>query len=93
MKILHTDNDTTPATELPIDEFLQKNAAINSAQNARDAVIDLSTGQPELPAAPDKKKNNKAIWAIIILVVLLIVAGLVFYFQLKAKKENEHIGS
>lgn len=91
MKILHTDNDENPAVELDAAAFLAETAAAaDAAKNARP--IDISTGQPET-SVQIKKKNNNAIWAIIILVILLIIAGLVFYFQLKAKKENEHIGN
>jgi len=92
MKILHTDKDERPALVLDAEKFLQENAKVNKPHSANDVVIDLSTGNP-MAAEKPAKKNNGTIWAIIIILVLLIVTGLVYYFKLKAQKENEYSGN
>jgi hypothetical protein len=87
MKILHTDNDENPAIEVPAETFFEQQ------NQAKKNPIDLGTGKEVVEQHEPSKKDNKVIWTIVIILVIMIVVGLIYYFKIKAKKENEHIGN
>lgn len=58
-------------------------------QERKEPVIEFTPEQTEVISQPEKPaKNNTWVWVVVAIVVMLIIVGLVYYMNMKKRKEN-----
>lgn len=72
-KILYSDREETTQAQ----------------QERKEPVIEFTPEQTEVISQPEKPvKNNTWVWVVVAIVVMLIIVGLVYYMNMKKRKEN-----